>query len=162
MTPVFMIAVFVLAAVLMAWNIGVMRRFQNDYRYDGAFHGQRYECVLRFANMDHGFWCFLGADASALYLLTASNRKRRWWASSPLGVSNKIFKTDIRIPWTDLGWQEKTIVLKNCVWFEIPGKKIYFYAPVEVGNKLLIDAGRKIPSGLDVTFQSQYEIPAGQ
>jgi hypothetical protein len=146
MTLVLVIAVCVMAAALMFWNIGVLRRFQSDYRYIGEFHGQRYECVLRFANMESGIWCFLGADASALYLLTASNRKRPWWSSSYTGVSNKIFKTDLRIPWTDLGWKEKRILLKDCVWFEIPAKKIYFTVPRDVGDQLLVDAGRKIPA----------------
>jgi hypothetical protein len=155
MTAVFAIAVFVLAAALMLWNAGVMRRFESDYRYDGEFHGQRYECVLRFANMEYGMWCFLGADASALYLLTASNRKRSWWMSGHTAASNRIFKTDLRIPWTDLGWQEKTILLKSCVWFEMPAKKIYFYVPEDVGGKLLVDAGRKIQGQFDATCQSE-------
>jgi|GEM_PF-2225239 hypothetical protein len=155
MTHVFVIAVFVMAVVLIFWNVGIMRRFQNDYRYDGGFQGKRYECILRFANLDHGMWCLLGADASALYLLTASNRKRHWWSPSHIGVSNKIFKTDLRLPWTDLGWQEKTILLKECIWFEIPAKKIYFYVPRDVGDKLLIDAGRKIQSEFDIKFQSE-------
>jgi hypothetical protein len=30
------------------------------------------------------------------------------------------------------------------MWFEIPARKIYFYIPREIGDKLLIDAGRKI------------------
>jgi hypothetical protein len=145
MTPIIIIAVCVMAAALIFWNVGVMRRFSSDYRYDGGFQGQRYECVLRFANMDHGMWCFLGADASALYLLTASNRKRPWWSSSYTGISNQIFKTDLRIPWTDVTWQEKRILLKNCIWFEIPEKKIYFTVPKDVGDKLLVEAGRKIP-----------------
>ena len=146
MTFAIIIAVFAITAALMFWNIGVMRRFQSDYRYIGEFHGQRYESVLRFANMETGIWCFLGADASALYLLTASDRKRRWWTSSYRGVSNEIFKTDLRIPWTDMGWKEKTILLKDYIWFEIPGKKIYFTVPKDAGDKLLVDAGRKIPA----------------
>ncbi|MGA3348851.1 MAG: hypothetical protein ABSC33_07495 [Candidatus Sulfotelmatobacter sp.] len=155
MTPVIVIAVFVMAGALIFWNVGVMRRFQSEYRYVAGFQGKRYECILRFANLDHGMWCFLGADSSALYLLTASNRKRPWWSSSYIGVSNKIFKTDLRIPWTDLGWQEKPILLKECIWFEISAKKIYFYVPKDVGDKLLIDAGRKIQSEFDVKFQSE-------
>jgi hypothetical protein len=59
----------------MFWNVGVMRQFQNDYRYVGEFPGKRHECVLRFANMESGIWRLLGADASALYLLTASDRE---------------------------------------------------------------------------------------
>ncbi len=146
MTLVIVIAVSLLAVLLMFWNVGVMRQFQNDYRYVGEFPGKCYECVLRFANMESGIWCFLGADASALYLLTASDRKRPWWTSSYTGVSNEIFKTDLRIPWTDLGWKEKRILLKDCVWFEIPAKKIYFTVSKDVGDQLLVDAGRKIPA----------------
>ncbi len=145
MTPVIIIAVCVLAAALMYWNVGVMRRFKSDYRYEGGFQGQRYECVLRLANMEYGMWCFLGADASALYLLTASKRKRRWWSCSYTGVSNQIFKTDLRIPWTDVDWKEKRILFKDYIWFEIPEKKIYFTVHRDVGDKLLVDAGRKIP-----------------
>lgn len=158
MTAVIAIAVFVLAVALTFWNAGVMRRFETDYRYDGEFHGQRYECVLRFANMEYGMRCFLGADASALYLLTAPNHKRSWWMSSRTAASNKIFKTNLRIPWTDLGWQEKTILLKDCFWFEIPAKKIYFYVPKDVGGKLLVDAGRKIQFEFDVERQSENKV----
>jgi hypothetical protein len=145
MTPVIVIAVSAMAVALIFWNAGIMRRFKSDYRYDGEFHGNRYESVLRFANMESGIWCFLGADASALYLLTASERKRPWWTSSYRGVSNEIFRTDLRIPWTDLAWQERTILFKECIWFEIPAKTIYFSVPKDAGDKLLVDAERKIP-----------------
>jgi hypothetical protein len=66
MTPIIAIAVSVMAVALIFWNAGIMRRFKSDYRCDGEFHGQRYECVLRFANLESGIWCILGADASAL------------------------------------------------------------------------------------------------
>ena len=70
-------------------------------------------------------------------------------------VSNQVFKTDLRIPWTDLGWQEKSILVNTCVWFEIPDKKIYFYVPLDVGDRILVDAGRKIRSEFDVEYQSK-------
>jgi len=130
----------------MLWNAGVMRRFQSDYRYEAGFQGKRYECVLRFANLESGIWCLLAADASALYLLTASDRKRSRWRSSSRVISNEIFKTDLRIPWTDLDWREKRIFFKNCIWFEIPGKNISFYIGKDTGDELLVDAGRKLQS----------------
>jgi hypothetical protein len=146
MTPILVIAVAALAVALVLWNAGVISRFKTDYRFDGAFDGRRYDCVLRFANLDHGLRCFLGADSSALYLFIASERERSWW-SYPREAST-IFKTDLRIPWTDLAWREKKILLTDCVWFEIATKKIYFYVASDVGDKLLIDAQRKIPAPL--------------
>lgn len=145
MTPVIVIAVSVMTVALIWWNAGIIRRFNSDYRYDGEFHGNRHECAVRFANSESGIWCFLGADTSALYLLTASERKRPWWTWSDRGTAHEIFRTDLRIPWSDLDWREKRILLKDCIWFEIPARKICFYVSRDVGDKLLVDAGRKIP-----------------
>jgi hypothetical protein len=144
MVPLIVIAVGVLAAGLISWNVAVLRRFTNDYRFEGQFHGRRYDCVIRFANLDHGMRCFLGADATALFLLAATKRKTSWWGY--VRDAHAIFKTDLRIPWTDTAWKEKRIFLSDYVWFEIPSKKIYFYAPKDVGEKLLIDGQRKISS----------------
>jgi hypothetical protein len=146
------IAVFVMAAALMYWNIRVMRRFETDYRYDGEFQGKRYECILRFANSDSSIRCVVGANASALYLLTAPQRKRPWWGNS--GARGHL-RTNLQIPWSDLVWSEKRILLKERVWFEIPSKKIYFYVPPDIGDYLLVDAERKIRSEFELVGQSQ-------
>jgi hypothetical protein len=143
MTTVFVIAVSVMAIALVLWNVGIVWRFQNDYRYDGEFQGQRYECIVQFANSEYGTRCSLGADEWALYLLAVPKRKVPWWKNR---TARSFFRANLRIPWSDLDWREKRIVLKNCIWFEIPPKRIYFYGPRDVGDKLLVDAGRKIPS----------------
>jgi hypothetical protein len=145
MTPVIVTAIFVMTVALVWWNAGILRRFKNDYRYDGEFHGNRYECVVRFANSESGIWCFLGADTAALYLLSDSARKRSWWTWNYRSTAREFLGTDLRIPWSDLDWREKGIFIKDCIWFEIPAGKIYFYVSREVGDKLLVDAGRKIP-----------------
>jgi len=142
MTPAIIIAVSVAAVALMFWNAGNMRRFESDYRYDDEFQGNRYECMLRFANLDYGIRSLLGANGSALYLLAAPKHKVRWWGNR---AAHGRLKTNLQIPWTDLAWQEKTILLKDCIWFEIPERKIYFYVPRDVGEKILSDAGRKVP-----------------
>ena len=154
MKAVFVIAGFGAAVALMVWNAGILRRFKRDYRYSGKFPGNPYECVLRFANLEDGIWCVMGADASALYILPASGkRSREMW--SKRGTSQKTFGADLRIPWTDLEWQEKTILFKDCIWFEIPAKQIYFYVPKDIGDKLLVDAQRKLQSEFDFNGQSQ-------
>jgi hypothetical protein len=145
------IAIFVMAAVLVYWNFRVMRRFERDYRYGGEFQGKRYECILRFANSDSGIRCAVGANASALYLLTAPQRKRPWWGyNGGLGF----LRNNLQIPWSDLVWSEKRILLKERVWFEIPSKKIYFYLPPDIGDHLLVHAERKISSEFEIV-QSQ-------
>ena len=143
MSPIIAIAVFVMAAALILWNAAAMRRLKTDYGYDGKFQGKRYECVLRFANLESGIWCFLGADASAFYLLTTPARRWSWWDDR--GVANQIFKMDLRIPWSDLDWREKRILFKDCIWFDIPAKNVHFYLAKDVGDKLLADAERKVP-----------------
>jgi hypothetical protein len=143
MTTIFVIVVSVIAVALVLWNAGIVRRFQNDYRYDGDFQGQRYECIVQFANSDYGSRCSMGADAAALYLLAVPKRKVSWWKNR---TAHSFFRANLRIPWSDLDWREKRIVLKDCIWFEIPAKRIYFYVARDVGDKLLIDAGRKIRS----------------
>jgi hypothetical protein len=143
MTTVLVIAVFVIAVALVLWNAGVVRRFQSDYRYDGEFQGQRYECSLQFANSEHGIRCSLGADGSALYLLAVPKRTVSWWKNR---AAHSFFRANLRIPWSDVEWREKRIMLKDSIWFEIAAKRIYFYVPRDVGDKLLVDAGRKIPS----------------
>ena len=93
--------------------------------------------------------------ASALYLLTPPKRKISWWSNRG---ARGFLRMNLRIPWSDLDWREKTIMFKDCIWFEIPAKKIYFYVPRDVGDKLLVDAGRKIQSEFDVTFGSENAI----
>src|ERR1700733_10187714 len=93
MTTVFVIAVSVMAVALVLWNAGIVRRFQNDYRYDGEFLGQRYECILTFANSEYGTRCSLGADESALYLLAALRERYRGGKTVPLILfSARIFR----------------------------------------------------------------------
>jgi hypothetical protein len=152
MTSVIAIAVAVMAVALVFWNASIMRRFKSDYRYYGEFHGKRYECILLFANMEFGILCSLGANASALYLLTPPQSKRSWWSYRG---AHELFKTDLQIPWNDLGWREKRIFLKDYVWFELPRSRVYFYVSKDVGHKLLIDAERMIQSEFDVKCQSE-------
>ena len=37
---------------------------------------------------------------------------------------------------------------KDCPWFGIPSRKIHFYVPKHIGDKLLVEAGRMIPLGV--------------
>lgn len=155
MTPLIVILVSAMAVALVLWNAGIVRRFNNDYRYAAEFQGQSNECIVRFANSEYGTRCLLGADASALYLLAVPKRKVSWWKNR---AAHSFFRANLRIPWSDLDWREKTIMFKDCIWFEIPAKKIYFYVPRDVGDKLLVDAGRKIPSEFDLTYGSENAI----
>jgi hypothetical protein len=52
------------------------------------------------------------------------------------------FKKNLQIPWSDVECRPKIVLLKECMWFEVPSRKIYFYIPREIGDKLLIDAGK--------------------
>jgi len=99
MSPLLVIAACAVAVALTAWNASVIKRFKRDYTYRGQFPGQRYQCVIRFANFESGMEAAVGADTSALYLLTHPLRKRRWGSHR---CSMKYFGADLQIPRTDL------------------------------------------------------------
>lgn len=141
LTLVVIIVVWAIAIPLMIWNYRIVTRFENSYRYDSEFPGARYDCQLRFANTEFYELCSVGADQSALYLLPAANQHIPWLGSN----REMIFKKKLRIPWTDLQYRFKRITFKECVWFEIPERKIYFYIPKDVGERALTDAGRAVP-----------------
>jgi len=138
MSPFFLL-VFALGVALTLWFARKMRDFLNDYSYLGAFAGQRYDCMLRFAGSEYDTPCAVGADSSALYLFASSSYKRRWWARG----RTRMLKQALRIPWTDLQWQESRILFKEVIRFEVTGRKIYFFIPKEIGTKVLADAGQQ-------------------
>lgn len=136
MTLVFIIA-GVLAVALVFWNGANWYGFVSGYRYNSEFQGMRYECRLRFATSEYDSLCFIGANESALYLLYHPASKGWWWKYGAGG-----FKKNLEIPWNDLDYQPVTMLFKNWMRFEIPPRKIYFYVPKDVGDRLLIDAKR--------------------
>ena len=133
------VIVGVLGLALTLWNGANWYLFQSGYRYNSEFLGKRYECSLKFVNAEHNNLCFVGGDGAALYLLAHPNGKGWWWRYGVVG-----YKKNLQIPWSDVECRPKTVLFKECMWFEIPARKIYFYIPREIGDKLLIDAGRKI------------------
>jgi len=121
----------------------------TTYRYHGEFLGKRHECSVRFANSECGILCFVGANESGLYLLSHPDRKG-WWRYGGLG-----FKKNLEIPWRDLDYRGGRVLLKECMWFHIPTRKIHFYVPREIGDKLLIDGAREPHFQWDAKANSQ-------
>jgi hypothetical protein len=137
MTAFIIAIVCMIAVALMGRNFVVWRRFENLYRFDGDFGGERYECILRFASLEYGVRCFIGVDASALYLLARSARKKSWWR---FRNPNEVFRHDLHIPWQDLDCRVGRVYLKDCMWFHIPSRGLHFYVPRNIGDRLLMDA----------------------
>ncbi len=133
------VIVGVLGLALTFWSGANWYLFQSGYRYNSEFLGKRYECSLMFVSAENSNLCFVGADGAGLYLLSHPDGKGWWWRYGVVG-----FKKNLQIPWSDLECRPRTVLFKECMWFEIPSRKIYFYIPREIGEKLLIDAGRKI------------------
>jgi hypothetical protein len=127
------VVVGIIGIFLTFWYARNWKGFQQDYRFDGEFQGPRYDCRVRFAHGEGAVQCLVGADRSALYLLAPPKAKRSWW---------RYRGKNLKIPWTDLECRAGRTVLKDCLWFEIPPKKIHFYVPKEIGDQLLRDAGR--------------------
>jgi hypothetical protein len=137
------VMVSIIAVALICRNASVMHRFELDYRYDGGFEGRRHECTLGFANLEAGIQCFIGANQSGLYLLTHPVRKNSFWS---LGNGRGIFKRNLRIPWSDLSCRAGRMFVQDCIWFDVPSRKIHFYVPRNIGEKLLRDSNRTIPT----------------
>lgn len=132
------IIVVIIGFALTFWNAVNWYDFDSSYRYDGEFLGKRYECSLRFANQERDALCFVGANGSGLYLLSHPGR-RAWWSY------RGAFKKNFQIPWSDLNCRAGKIFFQDCMWFDVPSRRIHFYVPKEIGDKLLTDAGREIP-----------------
>jgi len=140
------IAILIAAVVgLYVWNIRRVLGFERDYKHDGNFAGKRYECTVGGFSEGPGLTCFMGADGNGLYLLPHPKPARSLW--SYLGNSRRylVFKKSLFIPWTDLGYRSGRVLLKDCVWFDLSARRVYFYVAKDVGEKLLNDAGRGMP-----------------
>jgi hypothetical protein len=134
-------AILIAAAIcLYVWNIRRVLGFQRDYRYDGYFSGRQYECRVGGLSESRGTLCVMGADAYGLYLLPHPKPARSLWR-----YRDEVFKKSLFIPWADLGCRLGRVLLKDCVWFDLSARKVYFYVAKDIGEKLLNDAGRKIP-----------------
>jgi hypothetical protein len=147
MTPFIVFVVAGLAVLLMVWNVAKIRSFQRDYGYEGEFPGAPYECDLRSADSEFPMQCRIGATDSALYIMANPNaqRPRTWWGWGKYGSFRSLFKSDLRIPWSEVQCRAGTMFLKKVIWFENRSRKFYVYVPRDVGEKLLTDAGREIP-----------------
>lgn len=128
--------IVVIGVALTFWNALGWHGFARDYRFEGSFPGHRYECNLRFANSEDSNPCFVGADQFGLYLLARPGEKTSWWRHR-----RRSLKQNYYIPWSDLEWRAGRMFLEDCIWFNIPSRRIYFYLPKEVGEHLLTDAG---------------------
>jgi|HubBroStandDraft_2_1064218.scaffolds.fasta_scaffold49410_2 hypothetical protein len=137
-----MLKAILIAAGIYAyvWNIRRVTGFERDYKYDGIFSGKRYECRMGGFSEDRATLCFLGADANGLYLLPHPKPAFSLWRRRDV-----VFKIALFIPWTDLGYRSGKVLFKECVWFDLEARKVYFYVPKDVGEKLLNDAGRGVP-----------------
>jgi hypothetical protein len=138
-----LIAIVIAAAVLLVgWNFVRLSRFGSDYNFGGSFQGNRYECYLGGLGDGRSTLCFIGADAFGVYLLPHPKPARWFW-----GFRGRydFFRQSLLIPWTDISCRSGKVLLKDCIWFDIASRKIYLYVPKDIGEKLLIDAGRKIP-----------------
>jgi hypothetical protein len=136
-----MILVFVAAGLLVLWNARNQNSFARDYAYQGSFAGTRYECIVGGLYSDDRVLCMAGADRAGIYFLPHPKRQRLFRNS---GYS--IFKKSLLIPWQDMSYCSKKVLFKDCIWFDLSPRKIWIYVPREVGEKLLTDAHREIPS----------------
>jgi hypothetical protein len=134
--------VFASAVLLIGWNFFRLTRFETDYRYVGSFSGNRYECVVGGLDLEHGTLCIVGADKEGVYLLSHPKPDRFYWGG---GGRHRIFKRNLMIPWSDFSYRSGKVLLRDCVWIEMPSRRIYLFVPKDVGEKLLRDAGRGFP-----------------
>ena len=134
------IIIGIIGVALTFWNAANWYGLVSGYRYNGEFQGKRYECGLRFATSECDSLCFIGANESGLYLLYHPASKGWWWKYGAGG-----FNKNLEIPWGDLDYRPVTMLFKDCMRFEVPARKIYFYIPKGIGDQLLIDAKRNIP-----------------
>lgn len=139
MTLVIIIGIIGIALTL--WNSANWYGFVSGYRYNSEFQGTRYECRLRFATAECDSQCFIGANEAGLYVLKHPASKGWWWKYGAMG-----FNMNLEIPWSDLAYRPATVLFKDCMRFEIPPRKIYFYIPKDIGDQLLLDAKRTIPA----------------
>jgi hypothetical protein len=137
------IAAVAAAILLVGWNFVRLYKFGSDYNFAGSFQGNRYECSLGGLNEGHGTLCLIGADEYGVYLLPHP-KPVRWLWGYPGGY--QVFKQSLLIPWRDIGCRSGRVSFKDCIWFDLAPRKIYLYLSKDIGEKLLRDAGRTIPS----------------
>jgi hypothetical protein len=148
MTPFLVALVFVFAVLLVIWNAVRIRGYQRDYQYEGGFPGEPYPSELRTPDTEWPMKCLIGATDTALYLMAdpQDHNKRLWWGWGKYASFRQFYKNDLRIPWTDLEFRAGKMFFQDVIWFENRQKKFYVFVPRAVGEKVLTDAGRAIPS----------------
>ena len=129
------------AVLLMLWNVRNQLSFERDYSYHGSFAGQGYECVVGGLNSERRMWCIAGADRCGIYFLPHPKKQNLFW-NSGIGASKK----SLRIPWQDVTYCCKRVLFKDCIWFDLSPRKVWIYVPREIGEKLLIDGYREVPT----------------
>lgn len=124
-----------------------MNSFFAECRFDSQFGGETYECLLGTPNTEHYIRCSLGADTSALYILSKLRNPMRWYHylyRQSWGLKS-ITKHDLRIPWDLVQCRAGNIFFKKVIWFENRERRVYFFVARDVGEKLLADARRPMP-----------------
>ena len=132
--------ILIAAALLVLWNVRNQNSFERDYAYQGSFQGTRYECIVGGLNPEDRLLCMVGADRAGIYFLPHPKRQRLFRNSG-----RAVFKKSLLIPWQDFTYCSKTVLFKDCIWFDLSPRKIWIYVPRDVGEKLLTDAHQEIP-----------------
>jgi hypothetical protein len=107
--------------------------------YTGSFAGKRYECAVGGLSEECDALCFMGADESGLYLLPHAKKPRSFWGH------RGVFRKSLFIPWTDVAYRPGKALRKECRWFDLSARRVYFYVAKDIGEELLKDAGRGMP-----------------
>jgi hypothetical protein len=134
------IAVVVAAVVLLVgWNFLRLYRFERCYSSNDSFPGQRYECIVGGLDPGHGTLCMVGADPSGLHVLSHPGPGRSMLS---FRRAYRPYKKNLFLPWKDVNCRSGMAVFKECLWFDMPSRKVYLNVPKDIGGHLLADAGR--------------------
>ena len=136
---IFVAIFFVAALFLVGWNFRRLKRFRTDYRFTGFFPGTTYECVVGGLDTEHGTLCMVGADTSGIYLLSHPKPRGLLWL---LESRHRVLKQNLLLPWDDLNYRTGKMLLKDCLWLEMPSRRIYLHVPKDSGAQILKDGGR--------------------
>jgi hypothetical protein len=93
-------------------------------------------------DLEHGTLCVVGADESGIYLLKHPESDRFSWN---IKGGHRVFRRDLLIPWKAFSYRAGKVLFKECLWLEMPSRRIYLHVPKDVGEKLLEDARRDYP-----------------
>ena len=142
------IAAFVGSYLVWYYRDGIFK-LTRDFPGPTTFDAPLFEaCVYGITvGEESNILCLVGANETGLYLTRPTGVKSTWTRGDWKKGHAVLLKAPIFIPWSALSYCRKSFLWKDCIRFDVPSNKSYFYIPLPDAEKLFRAAAKRLPDG---------------